>query len=541
LLFYPDLIGVFWYIISSTYKINFMLYGRGAMKSIRAPRVYTDFLPVAVLFILIPLHFAVLARPNLALSRTAKASSVQSADLAPAYAVDGNVSTRWSSLSSDSQWIFVDLGQKDTIDSVFILWENSAAKEYYIQAWSSESDTPSYNDNGWTNAAQVTNGLAAEKRSITFTPTPARYVRMRSVSRVLTYGVSLFELEIYGNTPACPLPAITKQPVNTIGIIGLPVPFRIAAIGKDLSYQWQRSNDKGLTWPGITSDPSATTATYTFTPATSDSGAQFRCVVSSPCGIDTSKAVVLSVSKTKPPRTNIALNTVAKCSAIQNAFLAELAVDGVKSQASRWASAGGDSSWIFVDLGAKYSIDSLAIYWEHAGAKKYCIQTWGSDADTPSYNDNGWTTILTDTTLFYQPPPVDMCLSYLHFPATTTRYVRVRCYTRLTGYGCSIFELEVFGNLVPTVSSPRSRGREETPTFDISTQKGGVEFTQHGSTSFTCEIFSANGKFLRRLVAADAAVWDYRDRFGTMVPNGMYLVRISVENKTIQEKIAICR
>jgi hypothetical protein len=482
------------------------------------------------------------ARPNLALSRNATASSVQSPDLAAANAVDGDLSTRWGSLASDSQWIFVDMGQKDTIDSVFIYWETAAAKDYYIQVWSSETDTPSYNDNGWTNVAHVTDGVSGENRSITFAQTPARYVRMRCMVRATTYGVSIYELEIYGNTPACPIPAITMQPVNTIGIIGWPVPFRISVTGLNLAFQWQRSNDNGATWANVAVGTGDTTQTYTMTPSASDSGAQFRCAVSSPCGNATSKAIVLSVPKTRPPRTNIALNTIARSSAIQSGFSAGLAVDGIKSQASRWASAGGDSSWIFVDLGAQYAIDSLAIYWEHAGAKKYSIQTWGSDADTPSYNDNGWATILTDTTLYYQPPPVDMCLSFLHVPVTTARYVRVRCYARLTNYGCSIFELEVYGNPVPTGLAPNSRVRQRTPGMSVTNTRAGIGVKLPGARNFTCEIFSADGKFIRGLSSlTDATMWDYRDRFGAMVQNGMYVVRISVEGNTVQARIAVCR
>jgi F5/8 type C domain len=323
------------------------------MKSIRLLHHVRVFPTVVCFLVLSQFGFNVIARPNLALSRPVKASSVQSPDLAAANAVDGDISTRWSSLASDSQWIFVDLGVQDTIDSVYIVWENAAAKDYYIQVWTSTTDTPSYNDNGWSSVAHVTNGVAGEKRSITFTPTPARYVRMRCTARATTYGVSIYEWELYGNTPACPLPAITKQPVNTIGIIGWPVPFRITVAGLNISYQWQRSNNQGAAWADVTAGSGGTMATYTFTPAASDSGAMFRCNVSSPCGNTVSKAVVLSVSSKKPPRTNIALNTIAKSSAIQSGFFPDLAVDGTVSQASRWSSAGGDSSWIYLSTWAR--------------------------------------------------------------------------------------------------------------------------------------------------------------------------------------------
>ncbi|HUI91861.1 MAG TPA: discoidin domain-containing protein [Chitinivibrionales bacterium] len=479
------------------------------------------------------------ARPNLALSRTAKASSVQSADLAAANAVDGDYSTRWGSATADSQWLFVDFGEKDTVDSVFITWETAAAKDYYLQVWSSDIDTPAYNDIGWTSVAHVSDGVSGEKRSITFTPTPARYLRMRCMTRATTYGVSMYEFEAYGNTPACPIPAITKQPVNTIGIIGWPVPFRISALGLDLSYQWQRSDTKGALWADAAVGTGAAAAAYSFSPAASDSGAMFRCVVSSPCGIDTSRAAVLSVPSKKPARTNIALNTIAKSSAIQSGFFPGLSVDGTVSQASRWSSAGGDSSWIFVDLGAKYTIDSLAIYWEHAGAKKYSVQVWSSDVDTPAYNDNGWTMLLTDTTLYYQPPPADWCTSFLKVPPTAAQFVRIRCYQRLTNYGCSIFELEVYGTPVPVFAKgapvDASPGREINVVYGTD----GMRFLSNtGKISFI-DIFSCQGKLVRHLT--DAPFWDFRGQAGKTVKNGTYIARITCGDGIVMRTTKVCR
>ena len=148
--------------------------------------------------------------------------------------------------------------------------------------------------------------------------------------------------------------------------------------------------------------------------------------------------------------TKLSVNKPCKASSVEGLLTPDKAVDGPKSQGSRWGSNYGtdknkDSAWIFVDLGKKYALDSVAIYWEHSGAKKYSVQVWKSEVDTPSYDDSGWTTVLTDTTLTYQPRPVDMCLSFLKLTPVEGRYVRIRCYKRLFEFGYSIMELEVYG------------------------------------------------------------------------------------------------
>ena len=69
---------------------------------------------------------------NLAAGKTAKASSTQL--LYPASrAVDGNPTTRWSSSSSDNQWLQVDLGAATTVGRVILRWEAAYGTAYSIQ------------------------------------------------------------------------------------------------------------------------------------------------------------------------------------------------------------------------------------------------------------------------------------------------------------------------------------------------------------------------------------------------------------------------
>lgn len=187
-------------------------------------------------------------------------------------------------------------------------------------------------------------------------------------------------------------------------------------------------------------------------------------------------AALAAAATAQTARPNLAAKKVCKASSVEGLLTPDKAVDGPKSQGSRWGSNYGsdknkDSAWLFVDLGKAYDVDSIAIYWEHSGAKRYDIQSWGSEIDTPSYSDAGWKILLTDTTLFYQPRPVDMCLSFLKLAPARARYLRVRCYKRMFEFGFSIMELEVYGKestasgLVPFRNAARSRRPDRATGF----------------------------------------------------------------------------
>jgi Penicillin amidase/F5/8 type C domain len=126
---------------------------------------------------------------NLAAGRTATASSSQLFLLYPASkAVDGDLTTRWSSASSDNQYIQVDLGSSKTVARTVLRWEAAYGAAYRIQT-SADGST-------WTTVYSTTTGNGGVD-NVTFTPTTARYVRMQGVTRGTSYGYSLYELEVY--------------------------------------------------------------------------------------------------------------------------------------------------------------------------------------------------------------------------------------------------------------------------------------------------------------------------------------------------------
>jgi fibronectin type 3 domain-containing protein len=119
----------------------------------------------------------------------ATASSVQGAGYAASNAVDGNLGTRWSSASSDPQWLQVDLGATHTINQVVLNWENAYAKAFQIQT-STDGTT-------WTTIYSTTTGTGGVQ-TIPVSGS-GRYVRMYGTQRGTGYGYSLWEFQVYGS------------------------------------------------------------------------------------------------------------------------------------------------------------------------------------------------------------------------------------------------------------------------------------------------------------------------------------------------------
>ncbi len=125
---------------------------------------------------------------NLALEKTATASSVESDDYAAKNAVDGKADTRWSSSFNDDQWLQVDLGSPQKIEKITILWEPAYASEYKLQA----------SDDGkeWKDLVWVKDGKGGEETH-TFSPVTTRYVRMLGIKRGTEWGFSIFEFRVF--------------------------------------------------------------------------------------------------------------------------------------------------------------------------------------------------------------------------------------------------------------------------------------------------------------------------------------------------------
>lgn len=138
----------------------------------------------------------------------AKASSFdQTPDWAPkpdAMApVDGDMITRWSSdYSDDEQWIYFDLGIESVVSDVTIRWERAHAREYKILA--------SADAQAWQDVYYEKNGRGGVMEA-NFTPVKCRYIKILCLKKFNEdWGISMWEVEIYGPAANNPHSAVTK-------------------------------------------------------------------------------------------------------------------------------------------------------------------------------------------------------------------------------------------------------------------------------------------------------------------------------------------
>ncbi|MHB1687149.1 MAG: glycoside hydrolase family 3 C-terminal domain-containing protein [Ignavibacteriaceae bacterium] len=146
----------------------------------------------------------VFAKPavDIAIGKTATASSLESTSYPASNAVDGNNSTRWSSQFSDPQWLMIDLGSVFNIDKVVISWEAAYAKEFELLI--------SNDGLSWSVAQHITNGTGGlSNLSI---GANARFIKMLGLQRGTQYGYSIYEFEIF--------------PVDTNGVNSVPIELK---------------------------------------------------------------------------------------------------------------------------------------------------------------------------------------------------------------------------------------------------------------------------------------------------------------------------
>ncbi|RLP77241.1 hypothetical protein D9V32_01945 [Mycetocola tolaasinivorans] len=130
------------------------------------------------------------ATGDLALGRPVAASSTETGPWNPEHVVDGDATTRWSSEFLEGQWVRVDLGSSQALSRVELNWEGAFAKVYEVQT----SDAP----NGpWHTAARVTDG-AAGAAQVDLDGASGRYLRVISIERGTGYGISLYDLKVFG-------------------------------------------------------------------------------------------------------------------------------------------------------------------------------------------------------------------------------------------------------------------------------------------------------------------------------------------------------
>ncbi|MGE7616484.1 DUF4855 domain-containing protein [Paenibacillus sp. NPDC101420] len=392
---------------------------------------------------------------NLASGKSAVASSNQSSSLSAAKAVDNLPGTRWSSQQySSTEWIYVDLGQANNIKRVKLNWEYAYGKSYKIQV--------SNDAVNWTDVYSTTTGNGGVD-DIGFVPTTARYVRMHATERGTSYGYSIYEFQVYGDSVGSA--TTTNLALNNTATSSSNQEAALSpnnAVDGNVTTRWASQfadpqwitidlgqayniNRVILNWElaygkGYKIQVSNDTVNWmdVYTTTNGDGGIDdifFTAVNARYVRMYGTQRAYSFYGYSlyefqvygKP---NLALNKSATSSSNETSTLtADKAVDG--NVTTRWASLYSNPQWIYVDLGQETRVNNVKLNWEYAHAKGYKIQV--------SNDATNWTDI-------YMTTNGDGGIDDIYFEPVNARYIRMHATDRGTGDWYSLYEFEVYGS-----------------------------------------------------------------------------------------------
>ena len=466
------------------------------------------------------------ASDSIALNKSVEASSTSTNDPGNTkeLVVDGNTSTRWSSLrNEDENWIMVDLGQYSEINAMSIQWESACSDDYDIQVSSDKNNWITVKDSMATGSSLLDEYNFDE-------PVYGCYVRVSShKSRTLKYGISIYEISVYGSYKDEDIAANKNAFSSTIKDLNLPTHaidnkantswissaagdqwiyvelkgiYKISSMQVDWgnnyapNYEIQISDDAQM-WQTVKtiidgqggneniSDLGNQEARYVRLKLNGSSGSSYQIIQWSVYG-ELVEAENLE---------NIALNKTATTSSVyNNVYTANRAIDGSfenngGNDQSRWVSnRNSNDEYIQIDLEANYDLTGVKLYWEGNGAKKYQILV--------SEDGKTWQKVYLEEN--GQPG-----IANIPFNETVTaRYVKMLGIECASKYGYSLWEFEVYGKLhqepvVPEVNIALNK-----------TSKASSEFTDPNDGNKTYQsLLAFDGKGTNETVDGKQSRW----------------------------------
>ncbi|WP_313982596.1 PQQ-dependent sugar dehydrogenase [Xanthocytophaga flavus] len=270
------------------------------------------------------------------------------------------------------------------------------------------------------------------------------------------------------------LPSVSLATTNTIVVA--PGSATLTATASDTD----GSITKVVFYNGTTPLTTITSAPYTYTWTNISAGTYTLTAQATDNTGATSTSSPVTLTIVSNGASNLALNKKTTTSSTENgSLLGAKAVDG--NTGTRWSSAFSDPQWIYVDLGAVYSINRVKITWENARAVDYELQISNDTINWQSLK----APIVGNTQLINDHTGLN----------GTGRYIRIYGTKRSTQYGYSIYELEVYG----TSSSARIAMNEGNTNNLItlypnpSSGQVTIQYTINQSGPVTLALYSGQG------------------------------------------------
>lgn len=419
--------------------------------------------------------------PNIALGKPVTASSYENAGTLPTGINDGDLSTRWGSAHKDNEYITIDLLQSCFIDHITLRWEAAYANSFTLLITDTipiASTLYPLHSTPFTSSGGVQTIELSQK---------GRYITLVGLTRATQYGTSLYELEAYGMPLAGDNNALFGMAIyadRDALTQNEEVLFEVKGynrLGEEITCQPTLSAE-GATIQGHRLQPTTTgtirltatvgniTASRTFVVMESE---QITATSVSPKYVtlplgDTQRFTVSAINQfgfteietielyeattlgdhqfivslggftdtayihvVDFADLNLALGKPTTCSGSENGGTSsDKATDGLLD--TRWSSRFQDGEWLTIDLLNTYAVNRVKLYWEAAYATHFDIQL--------SIDGVEYTTAYIATNA--EGGTQDILLPD---GPTDARYVRILCHQRNTGYGSSLYEVEVYG------------------------------------------------------------------------------------------------
>jgi hypothetical protein len=405
---------------------------------------------------------------NLALNRTASASSAQSGNPVSS-GNDGSTSTRWSAVDgSTGQWWMVDLGaSKDITRGTQVMWEQSG-KAYQYKIETSDDNV------NWTLKVDKTNNTSTDQIQNDLFIDTARYVKITVTGLPSAAWASFYDFKVLGepvnlaeNKVASTDSTLSGMPVSR-GVDGNAITRWSAAdtatghwvkvdLGyiKNITYGTQVSFEKSGVAYQYKIETSTDNTNWTLkvdkTGNTNTDQVQTdyftgdaRYVRITVTGLPSGASASLYDLKVFGDPTNLALGKTVSTDSALTGNPASNGNDGIST--THWtANDANGGHWWTVDLGVDTIMTGTQVMWELDGKKyQYSIDT---SSDNTNWTNKVWKS--AGTTVNDQGNTRTAQVQSDYFSATA-RYVRITVTGLESGVSASFNDFKVFG----TVNGP---------------------------------------------------------------------------------------